>query len=194
MVFHDLAWATIAYLRYLNVTDNDGWLEIDQEKLRSRTSLVTWATTALSLAFILPLGHHLLATDSEANIENVNQTVIETMVLLVVIVIPYLLAFWFYFWIFRHARHVMAMENNSMIDDHVSSPRQRRSDDSLMVRCRNGGQPEEPMEAVSVIVDDSSDDDLIEIGESQCAKQVDLVNKLFESFLSHFSWNIEKYF
>ena len=66
--FHDLAWSTIAYLRYLNVTDSEGWLEIDQEKLRSRTSLLTWALTALTLAIFVPFGHHLISNELEVNI------------------------------------------------------------------------------------------------------------------------------
>ena len=66
----------------------------------------------------------------------------------------------------------MAVEN-TMIDDRVATSQQRTSVDRLMVRCSDVGEPEEPMEAVNVIVDDdSSDDDLIELGESQCVKQV----------------------
>ena len=62
-----------------------------------------------------------------------------------------------------------------MIDDTVAPSRIRHNRDRQMIRCRDSGEPEEPMAAVNVIVDDSSDDDLIEIGESQCIKQVHLV-------------------
>ena len=68
----------------------------------------------------------------------------------------------------------MASEN-TMIDDTVAPSRIRHNRDRQMIRCRDSGEPEEPMAAVNVIVDDSSDDDLIEIGESQCIKQVHLV-------------------
>jgi hypothetical protein len=30
IVFHDTAWAAVAYLRWFNITDNDGWLQLDQ--------------------------------------------------------------------------------------------------------------------------------------------------------------------
>ena len=166
--FHDLAWSTIAYLRFLNVTDSEGWLEIDQEKLRSRTSLFTWAMTALTLAIFIPFGHHLICNDTE---ENLSYLITEAMVLLGLSIIPYMIAFWFYFRIFRYARHVMAVEN-TMIDDNVTSTRQPCPIDRQMIRCCDTGESHETMEAVNVIVDDSSDDDLIEIGESQCVKQV----------------------
>ena len=171
LIFHDHAWSTIAYLRYLNVTDNEGWLEIDQEKLRSRTSSITWATTSLMLALIIPLGHFLLNNDSKTNIEHPNYVPIAVVFLLILTLVPYLTAFSFYFRIFRYARRVMASEN-TMIDDTVAPPRIRHNRDRQMIRCRDSGEPEEPMAAVNVIVDDSSDDDLIEIGESQCIKQV----------------------
>ena len=169
--FHDLAWSTIAYLRYLNVTDSEGWLEIDQEKLRSRTSLLTWALTALTLAIFVPFGHHLISNEVEVNTENKEYIIAEAMILLGLSIIPYMVAFWFYFRIFRYARHVMAVEN-TMIDDHVTSTRHSPCIDRQMIRCNGTGEPHETMAAVNVIVDDSSDDDLIEIGESQCVKQV----------------------
>ena len=100
LIFHDHAWSTIAYLRYLNVTDNEGWLEIDQEKLRSRTSSITWATTALKLALIIPLGHFLLNNDSKTNIEHPNYVPIAVVFLLILTLVPYLTAFFFYFRIF----------------------------------------------------------------------------------------------
>ena len=93
------------------------------------------------------------------------------MVLLGLSVIPYIIAFCFYYRIFRYARHVMAVEN-TMIDDNVTSTRQSCPIDRQLVRCCDTGESHETMEAVNVIVDDSSDDDLIEMGESQCVKQV----------------------
>ena len=171
LVFHDFSWSTIAYLRYLNVTDSDGWLEIDQEKLRSRTSILTWTITALTLALFIPFGHHLLDTTLERNEENTRYVVAEAMILLGLSLVPYMVAFWFYYRIFRYARHVMAVEN-TMIDDHVTSTHASPSVGRQMIRRIDSEEQEEPMEAVNVIFDDSSDDDLIEVGESQCVKQV----------------------
>ena len=179
LVFHDCAWATIAYLRYLNVTDNDGWLEIDQEKLRSRTSIVTWSVTALKMAIFIPLGHYFLTTtEGHTNGEYSNKIVAASLALFVLSVIPYLVALWFYFKIFRYARHLMALENN-VLDDRQSS--HRTSWSRQMARCDDADEcgREETMEAVNVIVDDSSDDDLIELGESQYSKQVEDLQKQF---------------
>ena len=78
LIFHDFAWSTIAYLRYLNVTDNESWLEIDQEKLRSRTSFVTWAATAVTLAILLPVGHHLIEIDFRSNTEDLEYIIIDS--------------------------------------------------------------------------------------------------------------------
>ena len=61
---------------------------------------------------------------------------------------------------------------NTMIDDNVFSTPHSASLNRRMVRCSDGGEVEEPIEVVNAIVDDSSDDDLIEVGESQCIKQV----------------------
>ena len=60
LIFHDAAWATIAYLRHLIVTDNSNWLELDQEVLKSRTGRLTWLLTAAKVAFIIPSGRYLL--------------------------------------------------------------------------------------------------------------------------------------
>ena len=158
-------------MRYLNVTDNEGWLEIDQEKLRSRTSLLTWATTALTLAILLPFGHHLLENDVRDDSETLNYILMEAMLLLLLNLMPYLTAFWFYYRIFKFARHVKAVET-TMIDDQVTSTRPSPVVQRQMTRRNDAGTLTEAIEAVNVIVDDSSDDDLIEIGESQCAKQV----------------------
>lgn len=158
-------------MRYLNVTDNEGWLEIDQEKLRSRTSLLTWATTALTLAILLPFGHQLLENDVRADNETFNYILLAAMLLLLLNLVPYLAAFWFYYRIFKFARHVKAVET-TMIDDHVTSIRTSPVVQRQMTRRNDAGTATEAIEAVNVIVDDSSDDDLIEIGESQCVKQV----------------------
>ena len=170
LIFHDFAWSTIAYLRYLNVTDNESWLEIDQEKLRSRTSFVTWAATAVTLAILLPVGHHLIEIDFRSNTEDLEYIIIEALLMLALNLVPYLAAFWFYYQIFKFARHVKAVET-TILDDSIPATRQSPIIQSQMVR-RNDGTARETIEAVNVIVDDSSDDDLIEIGESQCVKQV----------------------
>ena len=154
----------------MNVTDNESWLEIDQEKLRSRTSFVTWAATAVTLAILLPVGHHLIEIDFRSNTEDLNYIIIEAMLLLALNLVPYLAAFWFYYRIFKFARHVKAVET-TILDDSMPATRQSPIIQSQMVR-RSDGTAREAIEAVNVIVDDSSDDDLIEIGESQCVKQV----------------------
>lgn len=170
LIFHDFAWSTIAYLRYLNVTDNEGWLEIDQEKLRSRTSCLTWAATAVNLAILIPVGHYVVESDLSSDTEILSYIILEAMLLLALNLIPYFAAFWFYYRIFKYARHVKAVET-TMIDDSVPSTRHSPVVQRQMMR-RNDGAATETIEAVNVIVDDSSDDDLIEIGESQCVKQV----------------------
>ena len=182
--FHDFSWSTIAYLRYLNVTDKDGWLEIDPEKLRFKTSCLTWATTAVTLAISIPLGYQLL--ENELTRDSEIYIIIEAGFLLVLTLLPYLAAFWFYYRIFKFARRVKAVETN-MIDDSVPSTRQspivqrhimstndgsaRETMEAVKI-TRTDGSIRETIEAVNVIVDDSSDDDLIEIGQSQCEKQV----------------------
>ena len=82
----------------------------------------------------------------------------------------------------------MASEN-TMIDDTVAPSRIRHNRGRQMIRCRDSGEPEEPMAAVNVIVDDSSDDDLIEIGENQCLKQVHLVMSFKRIIKLHFQMN-----
>ena len=188
--FHDFSWSTIAYLRYLNVTDKDGWLEIDPEKLRFKTSCLTWATTAVTLVISIPLGYQLL--ENELTSDSEIYIIMEAGLLLVLTLLPYLAAFWFYYRIFKFARRVKAVET-SMIDDSVPSTRQspivqrqimntndgaaRETMEAVKI-TRTDGSARETIEAVNVIVDDSSDDDLIEIGQSQCEKQV-------FSFVSH---------
>ena len=194
--FHDFSWSTIAYLRYLNVTDKDGWLEIDPEKLRFKTSCLTWATTAVTLVISIPLGYQLL--ENELTSDSEIYIILEAGLLLVLTLLPYLAAFWFYYRIFKFARRVKAVETN-MIDDSVPSTRQspivqrqimstndgaaRETMEAVKI-TRTDGSVRETIEAVNVIVDDSSDDDLIEIGESQCEKQVsNLVSHILKNHI-----------
>ena len=59
LAFHDCAWATIAYLRYVNVTSNDVWLELDQKDLKSKTAKWTWAATAVHLVSLVAMGRSM---------------------------------------------------------------------------------------------------------------------------------------
>ena len=99
IVFHDTAWAAVAYLRWFNITDNDGWLQLDQSVLRLKWTGLSWLTTAAHLSVLVPVCHWILASPSSR--------FILSPILFILTVMPSIVAFIFYLRILRYA-HALA--------------------------------------------------------------------------------------
>ncbi len=85
--------------RCLNITDNDQWLELDQESVRRRTTWMTWFAFLGTLLALTPLAFSYLSSVLFVNVYYVVVTFVFTMM-----AISFILAFNYYVQIYRFAR------------------------------------------------------------------------------------------
>ena len=166
VVFHDTAWATVAYLRWFNITDNDGWLQIDQGVLRLKWTGLSWLTTAVHLSILVPVCHWMLVTPSSR--------FVLSPILFVLTILPTIVAFIFYLRILRYAR--------ALAEDEAGGGPGRAGRQSAAENGNIGGggvagvaDVVVPLERtdravahdVNAVFDDSDDDDLVRFVSSE---------------------------
>lgn len=207
LTFHDWAWSSVAYLRSINITDNDSWLELDQEALRIKMSWVTWLETSLHL-LIVGLTLHFTAFSAPVNtpaalpesVELNGQSDSSDLFYLGMVVVfattamSYLVALFYYLKILKFARQEAA-ERKAAIQAAEAAAASAASgaaaaaaeNGSAQQQAANPVQPvQQQQQHVGAIFDDSDDDDddLLDASESPNAKQESAVCLALKTMLA----------
>lgn len=160
VVFHDTAWATVAYLRWFNITDNDGWLQLDQGVLRLKWTSLTWFSTAIHLSILVPLCHWIWVMPT--------LRFILSPVLFFITLLPSVVAVIFYLRILRYAR-ALALEEaggSAAVAGRQSAAENGAAGDRVVHGVVDVVVPLERTDHaaahdVNAVFDDSDDDDLV---------------------------------
>jgi len=172
IMFHNWAWASVAQLRCLNITNNDQWLELDQENVRKRTSWMTWvAFTGNILASLTPLAFYFQFEMPENNYRAVVIFTFSAMS------VSFLFAFTYYLRIYIFARREAAEFEAALAEAQASVQANSH------VPSENGTSFNGVAASFNNIFDDSEDDDLLDVSESPSAKQASAVFNALKTML-----------
>jgi hypothetical protein len=160
IVFHDTAWAAVAYLRWFNITDNDGWLQLDQGVLRLKWTGLSWLATAVHFSILVPVCHWIWVTPS--------LRFMLSPILFVITVLPSIVAFIFYLRILRYARALAEDEagGNGSVAARQSAAENGNAGPRVVAGVADIVVPLERTDHavahdVNAVFDDSDDDDLV---------------------------------
>lgn len=163
IVFHDTAWAAVAYLRWFNITDNDGWLQLDQGVLRLKWTGLTWFSTAIHFSILVPICHWIWVTPS--------LRFILSPVLFFITLLPTVIAIVFYLRILRYARALAVIEvgGNAAVAGRQSAAENGAAGGGIagvvdvvvpLERTDHAAAHD-----VNAVFDDSDDDDLVNVSQ-----------------------------
>jgi len=159
-IFHNWAWASVAQLRCLNITNNDQWLELDQENMRKRTTWITWfAFLGNVLASLAPLAFYFQFEFPE----NVCQTMV--IITFSLMGVSFILAFTYYIQIFKFAKREQAEFEEALAAAQAAIQASHHTASENGTSINGGGS------TFNNIFDDSEDDDLLDATESPSSKQ-----------------------